>query len=114
MNYEKELAYLRKEFKKSEDKFREAEREGYEADADIWQDDMVNIGHQIHIHEQAAKADEYEAKSQAFDEIVGCLEKQVAYGLKDSEVLSEIDYLIRETFHNSKNNIYRRTEERSE
>ena len=66
------------------------------------------------VYEQAAKADEYEAKSQAFDEIVDCLEKQVAYGLKDSEVLSEIDYLIRETFHNSKNNIYRRTEERSE
>ena len=58
--------------------------------------------------------DEVYAKAQAFDEIVDCLEKQVAYGLKDSEVLSEIDYLIRETFHNSKNNIYRRTEERSE
>ena len=58
--------------------------------------------------------DEVYAKSQAFDEIVDCLEKQAAYGLKDSEVLSEIDYLIRETFHNSKNNIYRRTEERSE
>ena len=57
---------------------------------------------------------ELESKAQAFDEIVDCLEKQVAYGLKDSEVLSEIDYLIRETFHNSKNNIYRRTEERSE
>ena len=66
------------------------------------------------VYAQAAKADEYEAKAKAFDEIVDCLEKQVAYGLKDSEVLSEIDYLIRETFHNSKNNIYRRTEERSE
>lgn len=40
MSYEKELAYLRKEFKKSEDKFREAEREGYGADADIWQDEV--------------------------------------------------------------------------
>ena len=66
------------------------------------------------LRKQAAKADEYEAKAKAYDEIVDCLEKQVAYGLKDSEVLSEIDYLIRETFHNSKNNIYRRTEERSE
>ena len=77
--------------------------------------ELRNGGGQVNeFRQHLKKYDEYEAKSQAFDEIVDCLEKQVAYGLKDSEVLSEIDYLIRETFHNSKNNIYRRTEERSE
>ena len=68
MNYDEELEFLRKEFKKSEAKFHEAEREGWHTDSNIYEDNMANLGYQIHIHEQAAKADEYEAKSAAFDE----------------------------------------------
>lgn len=67
MSYEEEIAYLRKELKKSEDKFREAEQEGYETDANVWENDMENLGRQIYLYEQASKADEYEAKAKAFD-----------------------------------------------
>ena len=70
MVYEKELEYLRKEFNKSSAKFHLAEAEGYETDAEMWGDDMVNIGHQIHIHEQATKADEYEAKAESYTKLV--------------------------------------------
>ena len=70
LSYEEELEYLRREFKKSEDKFHEAEREGWHTDANIYKDNMENFEYQIHIHEQATKADEYEAKAKAFDRIV--------------------------------------------
>ena len=69
LSYEEELEYLRREFKKSEDKFHEAEREGWHTDANIYKDNMENFEYQIHIHEQATKADEYEAKAKAFDHI---------------------------------------------
>lgn len=100
MSYEKELEYLRKEFKKSEDKFREAEREGYETDADIWQNDMENIGHQIHIHERAAKADEYEkikcrkhvndCKAEAFDAVLKAYDEALSEGHMADEVCNII------------------------
>ncbi len=68
MSYEKELEYLRKELKKSKDKFHEAEREGWHTDANTYKDNMENFEYQIHIHEQAAKADEYEANINEFKE----------------------------------------------
>lgn len=77
MSYDEELEYLRKEFKKSEAKFREAEREGWHTDANIYEDNMANLGYQINIHEQAAKADEYEAKAKAFDSLKNKLENEV-------------------------------------
>ena len=77
MSYEEELEYLRREFKKSEDKFHEAEREGWHTDANIYEDNMENLGYQIHIHEQAAKADEHEAKAKAFDSLKNKLENEV-------------------------------------
>ena len=77
MSYEKDLEYLRREFKKSEYKFHEAEREGWHTDANIYKDNMENFEYQIHIHEQATKADEYEAKAKAFDSLKNKLENEV-------------------------------------
>ena len=42
--------------------------------------------------------DEVYAKSQAFDEIVRCMEYQQAYDLTDSMVMQDIDYAIRKLF----------------
>ena len=42
--------------------------------------------------------DEVYAKSQAFDEIVRCMEHQHAYDLTDSMVMQDIDYAIRKLF----------------
>ena len=42
--------------------------------------------------------DEVYAKSQAFDEIVRCMEYQQAYDLTDSMVIQDIDYAIRKVF----------------
>ena len=42
--------------------------------------------------------DEVYAKSQAFDEIVRCMEHQQAYDLTDSMVMQDIDYAIRKLF----------------
>src|SRR5699024_3563127 len=64
-------------FNKSSAKFHQAEAEGYETDAEMWENDMVNIGHQIHIHEQAAKAGEYEAKAKAYDSLKNKLNNEV-------------------------------------
>lgn len=60
MSYEKDLKHLKKEYKKSSEKLREAEICGHQADVDIWENDLVNISHQIYIHEQASKAEVYE------------------------------------------------------
>lgn len=62
MNYQKELEYLRRELKKSTEKYEEAVVEGQERHAEIWHDDILDIKHQIHVYEQATKADEYEVK----------------------------------------------------
>lgn len=62
MNYQKELEYLRRELKKSTEKYEEAVAEGQERHAEIWEDDIKDIKHQINIYEQATKAEEYEAK----------------------------------------------------
>ena len=97
MSYEKELAELRKEWKKSTDKYEEAIEDGYDVDADMWSHDVMEIERQIYVYEQASKTDElqkqigillgeldtlkinldyykkktdeYEAKAKAFDEI---------------------------------------------
>ena len=61
MNYEKELEYLRRELKKSTEKYNEAVAEGHERYAEIWSDDILDIKFQIHVYEQATKADKYEA-----------------------------------------------------
>ena len=42
--------------------------------------------------------DEVYAKSQAFDQIVRCMEYQQAYDLTDSMVMQDIDYAIRKLF----------------
>ena len=62
MNYQKELEYLRRELEKSRAKFNESVEEGRERHAEIWHDDILDIKHQIHVYEQATKAEEYEAK----------------------------------------------------
>lgn len=62
MNYQKELEYLRRELKKSTEKYEEAVAEGQERHAEIWEDDIKDIKHQIHVYEQATKAEGYEAK----------------------------------------------------
>lgn len=67
MSYEKELAELRKEWKKSTEKYEEAIENGYDVDADMWSHDVMEIERQIYVYEQASKADEYEAKAIAFD-----------------------------------------------
>ena len=96
MSYEEELEYLRREFKKSEDKFHEAEREGWHTDANIYEDNMENLGYQIHIHEQAAKAHEYEAKAEAFDKYHATisshlhLKSEPEFSSPPTEVLSDI------------------------
>ena len=60
MSYEKELAELWKEWKKSTEKYEEAIEDGNDVDADMWANDVETIHRQIHLYEQAAKADEYE------------------------------------------------------
>ena len=96
MSYDEELEFLRKEFKKSEAKFHEAEREGWHTDSNIYEDNMANLGYQIHIHEQAAKADEYEAKAKAFDKYHATisshlhLKSEPEFSSPPTEVLSDI------------------------
>ena len=48
--------------------------------------------------EKLEEPDEVYAKSQAFDEIVRCMEHQQAYYLTDSMVMQDIDYAIRKLF----------------
>ena len=48
--------------------------------------------------EKLEELDEVYAKSQAFDEIVRCMEYQQAYDLTDSMVMQDIDYAIRKLF----------------
>ena len=48
--------------------------------------------------EKLSELDEVYAKSQAFDEIVRCMEYQQAYDLTDSMVMQDIDYAIRKLF----------------
>lgn len=62
MNYERELGYLRRELKKTTDKYYEAVAEGHEFYAETWSDEIVDIEHQIRVYEQATKADKYESK----------------------------------------------------
>lgn len=67
MSYEKEVAELWKEWKKSTDKYEEAIEDGYDVDADMWSHDVMEIERKIYVYEQATKADEYEAKAKAWD-----------------------------------------------
>ena len=67
MSYEKELAELRKNWKKSTDKYEEAIEYGFVVDAAIRSHDVMEIERQIYVYEQATKADEYEAKAKAWD-----------------------------------------------
>ena len=99
MGYEKELEYLRKELKNSEAKFHEAEREGWHTDANIYKDNMENFEYQINIHQQAAKADECEAK---LNEVKRQLKIKIRHARRDgdyseasafSEALDMIEYL---------------------
>ena len=48
--------------------------------------------------EKLEELDEVYAKSQAFDEIVRCMEYQQAYDLTDSMAMQDIDYAIRKLF----------------
>src|SRR5699024_8921045 len=70
MSYEKELAELRKNWKKSTDKYEEAIEYGFVVDAAMRSHDVMEIERQIYVYEQATKADEYEAKAKAFDNLV--------------------------------------------
>src|SRR5699024_6582234 len=63
MSYEKELAELRKNWKKSTDKYEEAIEYGFVVDAAMRSHDVMEIERQIYVYEQATKADEYEAKN---------------------------------------------------
>lgn len=97
MSYEKELEYLRKEFKKSKAKFHEAEREGWHTDGNIYKDNMENLEYQIGIHEQAAKADEYKAKAKAWDKYKSHMESHIAGEINEEEFVSDLksDYFER-------------------
>ena len=92
----KDIEYLKKELKKYQRKYSEAEMEGYETDAEMWLNNIDNIRYQIHIHEQAAKADEYEAKAKLADKLISELRDSSYYvneGTKDlmiSMCLTEI------------------------
>ena len=99
MSYEKELEHLRKEFKKSKAKFHEAEREGWHTDANIYKDNMENFKYQIHIHEQAAKSNQYEAD---LNEVKRQLKIKIRHARRDgdyseesafSEALDILEYL---------------------
>ena len=48
--------------------------------------------------EKLEELDEVYAKSQAFDEIVRCMEYQQAYGETDVMTIKDIDYAIRKLF----------------
>src|SRR5699024_8712561 len=69
MSYEKELAELRKNWKKSTDKYEEAIEYGFVVDAAMRSHDVMEIERQIYVYEQATKADEYEAKAKAWDKL---------------------------------------------
>ena len=96
MSYEEELEYLRREFKKSEDKFHEAEREGCNLDVTVYEDNMAILEYQIRLHEQASKVNEYEAKAEAFDKYHATisshlhLKSEPEFSSPPTEVLSDI------------------------
>lgn len=79
MSYEKELAELRKNWKKSTDKYEEAIEYGFVVDAAMRSHDVMEIERQIYVYEQATKADEYEAKAKAFDELQSQLKEGKPY-----------------------------------
>ncbi|WP_411842194.1 hypothetical protein [Salinicoccus sp. HZC-1] len=85
MEYEKEIARLKKERNKSAEKYKEAEDECYITDSEIWLNDIENLDYQIYIHEQAAKADANEAKAQAFDEIAQIYDENTGLGEQDED-----------------------------
>src|SRR5699024_5253415 len=77
MSYEKELAELRKNWKKSTDKYEEAIEYGFVVDAAMRSHDVMEIERQIYVYEQATKADEYEAKAKAYDDTLKTLDKLI-------------------------------------
>ena len=47
-----------------------------------------------HVYAQAAKADEYEAKAKAYDDIRYAMEMQTAIGVSDEDTLIDIEHVI--------------------
>lgn len=70
MSYEEDLKHLRTTLEKLEKLHSDAVVNGDHMDEMLYKENVENVKHQIHIHEQAAKAAEYEAKAKAFDRIV--------------------------------------------
>lgn len=100
MLYEKEIAELWKEWKKSTEKYEEAIEDGYDVDAEMWANDVETIHRQIHLYEQAAKADEYETN---LNEFKRQLKIKIRHARRDGdyseasaffEALDMIEYLI--------------------
>ena len=69
MKYEKDLEYLRRELKNAQNIYDEAEEDECESDAEMWMNRITHLEFQIDVFKNAAKADEYEVKAKAFDDI---------------------------------------------
>lgn len=67
MSYEKELEYLRRGLKNTQNFYDEAKDDERESDAEMWMNRITHLEYQIDVFKSAAKADEYEAKAKAFD-----------------------------------------------
>ena len=70
MSYEKDLDYLRRELRNAQNIYDEAEKDERESDAEMWMNRVTHLEFQIEVFEKATKADEYEAKAEAFDAIL--------------------------------------------